>query len=304
MSTCDKCGKIFNNSYNYTRHINRKVSCNTIFKCHVCESIFSEKRKLDRHSNKINPCVGKIIRSDAEIMLEITKLKLKDKEKERKEHEKHRQHEKEILEIKKQNTLEIERVKTERKEKTVTHINEVHIQNNIQNTINNNIKLEQKFIQNINHIYGKNPNIIPLDAAAEALINSIIRDPKLTMELFHGFESRDDLVKMCLKRLYEVQSNKPIAYNDALETYYNISNNSNIGELNIEKTEFVNIQPDIKRNLIEILITLYGVSGISGCKTQIKLDNAFDERLKKIDNTRKFIEDIDIHPASSDVFSC
>ncbi|MGL5936345.1 MAG: hypothetical protein ACRCZI_12070, partial [Cetobacterium sp.] len=79
---------------------------------------------------------------------------MEDKEKERifksQENEKARQfklneefkHEKEMAEIKNQNALQIEKVKTERKEKTVSHINNIHIENKIQNEIQNNIILE------------------------------------------------------------------------------------------------------------------------------------------------------------------
>ncbi|MGL5934458.1 MAG: C2H2-type zinc finger protein [Cetobacterium sp.] len=140
---CPKCNKIFSNSYNYSRHISKKIPCDTIFKCDNCGKISPNDYSLNKHLNKKIPCERKAsIKSNVEILLEITKLKLEDKEKER-------QFKKEIIELKTRAALEkitlAEKLKTERKEKTVTHINNVHIENSLQANIQNNLKIEQTF---------------------------------------------------------------------------------------------------------------------------------------------------------------
>ena len=56
--TCDKCDKIFAQKIDYTRHINRKYSCNKNSKieCDKCNKVFKHKSTMYSHRKK---CEGK-----------------------------------------------------------------------------------------------------------------------------------------------------------------------------------------------------------------------------------------------------
>ena len=315
INKCLKCNKIFNNSYNYSRHINRKIPCDAIFKCDKCDKIFPNNSNLITHINKKIPCKKPIIhqevkKSDVEVLLEIEKLKLEDKDKDRRHEmskkDKERQHEKEIIELKKQSALEkiklSETLKTERKEKTVSYINNIHIENNIQNTIQNNIKIEQNFIQNVINVYGDNPKIISIKDATDKLLNLISNDPYLTMEIVDGFDTVDNLIHDLLTRLYENINNRPLAYNKKLETYYNIS--SDDGKVLVKKRDFDNdIDTELKPNIYSLLEMLNACAPLSNAKAKKRYDQDFDDRIKTIEVTRLNIEEVDVQPASSQAFS-
>jgi hypothetical protein len=332
MVKCIKCNKNFKSEYLLNKHINRKYPCDIIFNCEKCNSIFKDKRTLDLHLNRKTLCTKKIIKPEAEIILEIEKLKLYKKEKEyqhekemlelKKENEvakleilnkiklqgkeKFWQHEKEIIELKKQAALEkislSEKLKTERKEKTVTHINNIHIENKIQNTIQNNIKLEQNFIQHVTNLYGENPNVISIEDATSNLVTLMEKNPFLTMEIYDSFNSDDDLIVKLLERIYSNPNTKQIVYQDELDAYYIVLLVDD--KLKIKKVNFVNdIDSKLKDALKSLLDALYRCSLYASPKTRRGFGPDFNRRSIVISTMEKTIDEIDIQPMSAKAFA-
>lgn len=179
MFKCKKCKKKFISQYLLDKHLNREVPCDQKIMCELCNKIFQKKIELERHMQRKTPCV-KVDKIKKSISLEIQQEKTKqEREKTRRELEKiklkneqiklkNEQREKEIqlqkekalaieekkmeqlkfdhekklekMLLQKEKELTIENIKTERKEKTTTIINNDNRQqiiNNIQVTINN-----------------------------------------------------------------------------------------------------------------------------------------------------------------------
>ena len=130
---CNKCNKEFSSKSNLTQHLNRKTSCVKEiirFICINCGQEFASNFNLQRHMNKKNKCKSKL-----EIEIEL-KIKLEnEKHKNNLELEKEKR---ETIEAKKNAAIEIEKIRSERKERTTNIIN-VEIINNITNNVINNL---------------------------------------------------------------------------------------------------------------------------------------------------------------------
>ena len=77
--TCKKCNKSFNNSYNLSQHLNKKISCDTILQCKMCHKVFPTNFQLTNHLNRKTPCVKKEV-EDKEDKKHKQKLELLEKE--------------------------------------------------------------------------------------------------------------------------------------------------------------------------------------------------------------------------------
>ena len=75
---CFKCKKKFKHLSKFNRHINRKIPCNNLetekYVCNRCGKIFRDTYNLTRHLQKVNLC-GKKTELDKQI--ELYKLKKK-----------------------------------------------------------------------------------------------------------------------------------------------------------------------------------------------------------------------------------
>lgn len=172
---CNKCKKEFGSKYNLERHYNRKIPCFiNETTCKRCLKQFKSKYLLDKHIKKRISCesykkkdknqsdilsttYNKDNKNDSKtdtikLKLEIEKEKSNQKEIDAKKEEMRMQHEKEMkmlelemLKIKFEKNIEIEHMKTERKEKTVSIINNIETIN-----IHNNFVqyIENKYILN------------------------------------------------------------------------------------------------------------------------------------------------------------
>ncbi|MGL5934002.1 MAG: C2H2-type zinc finger protein [Cetobacterium sp.] len=335
---CNKCNNTFKSEYLLEKHINRKISCDVIFKCEKCRGIFKNNYSLTKHKRRINPCISESeLRMQIEFKkLQIKEKMLEYKEKEHQnakeniilkeksldDKKEERKHKKELFISKEQQDLKkqyhemymaaynkltdlekitlAEKMKTLRKEKTVSHINNIHIENNIQTTINNNIKLEQNFIQNVIQTYGENPTIIPIEDASKKLISDVWDNPQLTVEIFKTYQTINELLTTFFNKMYKNPANKPIAYYKQLETYYGVS--ANDGKADLIKCELEDIAYNIRQNIAHILEQFNGAAPMAHVKTKKPWDD-FEKRNKEIDDVRKEISEFDIHPVTSKVFS-
>jgi hypothetical protein len=130
MPKCTKCKKKFVSQYLLDKHLNREITCDQEIKCGTCGKIFKLKRDLERHMNRKTPCIKNYYnKNNSNVLLEIEKEKTKrelEKIKLQIELENKKQ---QTIQIKMDKSLEIEKVKTDRKEKTASVINNINTQN-------------------------------------------------------------------------------------------------------------------------------------------------------------------------------
>ena len=178
---CGKCGKKVKTQHLLDKHLNRQDPCDIIIKCDNCNKIFNNRAQKNSHNRRKTPCIknvnGESSKSDAQIQLEIEREKTLRLEKEKKseldklDKEMQMQAEKTkntllILAAKKEKDTSIELLKTERKEKTASVIN------NTNNIVNNNIII--------------NINIANTNNTVQHLTNQYIPDTHITFKNLSG----------------------------------------------------------------------------------------------------------------------
>lgn len=150
---CYKCKKRFTSEYLLNKHLNKTISCDVVLKCNKCEKKFETSFLLNRHLSRKTPCnnITENILSNNMILLKIEEAKIEqEKEKTKRELEKLKikkeiietqsQFKQKEIELKTAKSLEIEKAKTYRKEKTASIINNINNQNikiEVTNHINN-----------------------------------------------------------------------------------------------------------------------------------------------------------------------
>ncbi len=219
--TCDNCKKTFNRKINYDRHINKKVPCGNIehYECQRCHKEFNKYSNYQQHLNRKNKCsINSRQRNKTNIELEREKTRQEEakieqeREKTRQEEikmqkeieklklkkeimEKESENKKEEIELRRLKNLEIEQVKTDRKEKTASIINNIN---------NQNIKIE--VTNNINNIFD-----------AKIVINSDKFKTKDVSHLFDIIQNERKMEQLCKdnKSLTNLLANIiKIAYNN------------------------------------------------------------------------------------------
>jgi hypothetical protein len=79
MNKCDKCNQGFKTKHLLTNHIKRKIPCDQIISCTVCDKICKTPQELERHKTRIKPCkpTNKVSEIGVNNQLEIAKIQLK-----------------------------------------------------------------------------------------------------------------------------------------------------------------------------------------------------------------------------------
>ncbi len=221
MPRCTKCKKKFVSQYLLDKHINREIPCDQEIKCEKCGKIFEKKVYLERHMKRKTPCITinqNIKLSQLEIEKEKTKREIeKEKEKTRRELEKLKlKSELEIIKINKESenkqkeielkmnkSLEIEKAKTDRKEKTASIINNINTQNiNIEVTNNINNIFDAKIVLNSDKFKTKD---------VSHLFESI-NNPKIIEQLCKDNDSLTNLLANIIKIAYNNDNNPESRY--------------------------------------------------------------------------------------------
>ena len=232
---CNKCENTFNNKYNFNKHINRKHPCNIILKCHTCDKLFDVYKDLNNHLNRKYPCkkpsVPEKSKSDIKLEMDIKKLEILTKNKLEIEDRKF-QHKKELIELNKlafiEKNTQIEMLKTTRKEKTVTNINNGNIIN-----ITNNV------IQHIGAKYKDNEDISLLKANCEHAFDNMIYNfgepPGETM--LKIYDKSSSFTRNILEYCFEDPKSQSIFYIKELDKFFGIYVDKDY-KIEIKETKF------------------------------------------------------------------
>jgi hypothetical protein len=135
---CKFCNLNFKSEYLFNKHKTRKIPCTYDLQCKKCKKMFKRKVDLDNHYKRKTPCVKEegVVKMDVISIVEKEKLvcmkekqefELKKMELEIKKMELEYTLKNDNIKIKTEGLKEIERLKTERKEKTNTVINNINI---------------------------------------------------------------------------------------------------------------------------------------------------------------------------------
>lgn len=243
---CDKCNKDFKSQYHLNKHINRKYPCTVIFKCIKCETVFDSNRILEKHMKRKTPCIDVVeVKQDVEIMrLELESRKLSIRERELDIKEKHieakRQEletKKELIELKKQAFIEkntvIEKLKTERKEKTsvvINNNNTINITNNIVNHIKNNYSDNydiSAFKERLENTYGELTH--PFD----------LKPFELMLKFYDNYTDDTVLFNDIMKFSFIDEKDRCLFYFKEIDKFFALyKDNDKNSELSVRETDF------------------------------------------------------------------
>ncbi len=324
MPKCTKCKKKFVSQYLLDKHLNREIPCDQEIKCEKCDKKFEKKRDLERHMNRKTPCVSikhnlKVLelekeqektkqeeektkrelektRQEAEkTKRELEKLKLKIELENKKQQtiEKESESKKEEIELRKLKNLEIEKVKTERKEKTASIINNINTQNikievtnNINNMFDAKIVLDSdKFkTKDVSHLFEiiSNPKIMEqLCKDNNSLTNLLANIIKIAYNNDNIPESRYFVSDKESDHFLIADENsgqyKIVDYND-IEKYIKKTTNNSYNE--IKKIIDKNVLPRSKAEEFKLYENMY-INGNFTLKTPAIIGLDPDNRIEK-----------------------